>query len=337
MTRFTPQWLQAGTYAASADRRLLGALWPAAASTGCAVSVQAGMTVNVAAGQVAVPSQNNTGSTLCSSDAVETVTLAAAPGAGTNRIDLVICQPRGNDLDGGANTDFLFTNVTGTPAASPTVPATPAGSVALAQILVPGGSASVSAGNITDVRPGGLALSGGASLPPYTGSGIGSYTAPDGEVWIAKNGVNAGAWRKARDVARARAWRAAAFNLTSTPGVLAFDTVERDPYGLYAAGTGLFTCPVAGLYTASQHYTFTTVASTNYDARVFRAGSQVYISGGWSSGATTGSAGRLLGVAENILCAAGDTLGCGPFSNASSTGAPGQSGCWVSFTYTGTG
>ena len=43
------------------------------------------MTVNVAAGQVAVPTQNNTGSTLCTSDAVEVVTLAAAPASGTNR------------------------------------------------------------------------------------------------------------------------------------------------------------------------------------------------------------------------------------------------------------
>ena len=153
MTRYTPQWLQAGSYAASADRRLIGALWPQPASSGCAVAVQSGMTVQVAAGLIAAPSQNNTGTTLCYSDATEPVTLAAAPGAGTNRIDLVVCQPRGNDLDGGANNDFVFAAVTGTAAASPAVPATPAGQVALAQIYIPGGSASVTAGNITDVRP----------------------------------------------------------------------------------------------------------------------------------------------------------------------------------------
>jgi hypothetical protein len=163
MTRYAPQWLQAGSYAASVDRRLIGALWPAAASSGCAVSASAGMVVNVAAGQVAVPTQNNTGSTLCSSDAVEQVTLTAAPGSGVNRIDLVTCHPRGNDLDGGANTDFIFDHVDGVAAASPAVPATPAGQVALARILVPGGSASVVAGNITDVRPGGLSV---ASLVP---------------------------------------------------------------------------------------------------------------------------------------------------------------------------
>jgi hypothetical protein len=152
MTRYTPQWLQQGTYAASVDRRLIGALWPAAAVSGCAVTAGSGMTVNVAAGQVAVPSQNNTGSTLCSSDAVEQVTLTAAPASGSNRYDLVVCHPRGNDLDGGANNDFVFEVVTGTAAASPSPPPVPAGQAALAQIYVPGGSASVTAGNITDRR-----------------------------------------------------------------------------------------------------------------------------------------------------------------------------------------
>lgn len=163
MTRYTPLWLQAGSYAASVDRRLLGALWPTPASAGCAVTTaSSGMTVNIAAGQVAVPTQNNTGTTLCSSDAVEQVTISAAPGAGLNRIDLIICRPRGNDLDGGANTDFIFDYVTGAAAATPTVPATPAGTVALAQIAVPGGSASIAAGSITDVRPGGLAAANAA-------------------------------------------------------------------------------------------------------------------------------------------------------------------------------
>lgn len=158
MTRYTPQWLQPGTYSASQDRRLIGALWPTAASSGVAVSPSSGMVVNVAAGQVAVPTQNNSGATLCTSDAVEQVTVTAAPGSGTNRIDLIICRPRGNDLDGGANNDFIFDVVTGNPASSPSVPATPAGTVALAQIAIAGGSAAIVAGNITDIRPGGLAV-----------------------------------------------------------------------------------------------------------------------------------------------------------------------------------
>jgi hypothetical protein len=193
MTRFTPQWLQAGSYAASQDRRLIGALWPAAASSGCAVTASSGMVVNVAAGQVAVPSQNNTGSTLCSSDAIEAVTVAAAPGSGTNRIDLIICQPRGNDLDGGTFTDFIFSSVTGTASATPSPPATPPGAVALAQILVIGASAAVVQGNITDVRPGNLAIFGSAPPVGYGRGVLAQATAtansatqstPGGTVWM---------------------------------------------------------------------------------------------------------------------------------------------------------
>jgi hypothetical protein len=152
VTRYTPLWEQAGLYAASVDRRLIAAEWPAAAVLGCAVSTSSGMTVNIAAGSVAVPTANNTGTVLCVSDAVEQVTLSAAPASGSNRYDVIICQARANDIDGGANNDFLFSVVTGVAAASPSVPATPNNAVALANIYVPGASASVTAGNITDVR-----------------------------------------------------------------------------------------------------------------------------------------------------------------------------------------
>jgi len=111
--------------------------------------------VNVSAGSCAVPSANNTGSLLCVSDAVEPVTLNAAPGSGLNRIDLIICQTRGNDTDGGANNDFLFTFVTGTAAASPVAPAVPVGALVLAQVFVGTGVASIVAGNITDLRAAG--------------------------------------------------------------------------------------------------------------------------------------------------------------------------------------
>ena len=197
MTRYTPLWLQAGSYAGSQDRRLINALWPAAASTGCAVTPQGStMSVLVATGSVAVPTQNNSGSTLCVSDAIETVgPLNQAPPSGTNRIDLIICRPRGNDLDGGSNTDFIFDFVTGTPAASPAVPATPAGTVALAQISILGGSASIVAGNITDVRPGNLAIPVGqpASAPrgllANAQGPASAFNAASGTVWTWAPGI----------------------------------------------------------------------------------------------------------------------------------------------------
>ena len=185
MTRYTPLWEQQGSYAASVDRRLMGGLWPAAACTGCAVSVSSGMTVNVAAGTVAVPTANNTGTVVCASDAVEPVTLAAAPGSGSNRYDLIICQARGNDLDGGANNDFLFTTVTGTAAASPSVPAVPSNAVALAQVYIPGGSASVTAGNITDVRPLGLAVNKGVEVFNTTVNLIGGSLTTEASLGVA--------------------------------------------------------------------------------------------------------------------------------------------------------
>ena len=152
MARLTPQWLQAGNYPGAGDRRLIGALWPAATVAGCAVTPSTGMAVNIAPGQVAVPTANATGSTLCTSTAVETITLDPAPPSGTNRVDLVICTARSSELDGGVNEDFIFDKVAGAPAASPAVPAVPAGSVALAQVAITGGSASLTAANITDRR-----------------------------------------------------------------------------------------------------------------------------------------------------------------------------------------
>lgn len=250
MTRFTPLYLQSGSYAASVDRRLLGALWPGPASSGCAVAVGAGMQLNVAAGSVAVPSQNNTGTTLCVSDAQEAVVLPAAPASGLNRIDLVIVRPRGADLDGGPNNDFIFDSVQGVEAATAVVPATPAGTVALARVLLPGGSAAITGPNITDVRPWGLAVASGLALPPPLGAGapIASITDQSGEVWVAKGGVNGGAWRKARDVLAANVYRTAALSFPGPYTTVPFDTVQFDAYGLWIPATSRFRAPVAGVW-----------------------------------------------------------------------------------------
>jgi hypothetical protein len=245
MTRYTPQWLQQGVYAAGVDRRLIGALWPSSASVGAAVTVASGMGVNVAAGQIAVPAGNGTGSVLCSSDAVEVVTLASAPTSPNNRIDLVICQARGNDLDAGSNNDFIFTTVTGTPATTPTVPAVPANAAAIAQVYVPGNSAAIVAGNITDVRP---ALLNATAEPATTSAALVSRPDLTGEIWVARAGVNGGLWKKARNVLHAGYYRNGAFTVPTTAGALAADTVLADPYGLYNPSNGQFTPPVAGLW-----------------------------------------------------------------------------------------
>jgi hypothetical protein len=161
MTRYAPLWQQANSYAASLDRQLVGSLWPSGAASGAVPTASATtMQVTVPPGTVAVPLQSGQGAALCRWDANEVVTLFA--GSAQQRIDLVICQVRDNALDAGANNDFIFTSVTGTPAASnPAVPALPTNALAMCQVLVPAGSvANLSGATITDRRPSSLAVPG---------------------------------------------------------------------------------------------------------------------------------------------------------------------------------
>jgi hypothetical protein len=171
VTRYTPLWLQSGSYPAGVDRRLIDALWPsrgagsASASNGAAVTKVAGtMTVSIAPGAIVVPTANGTGAVLCVWDTAEVVTFAPAPGSGLQRFDSLILQPRGNDLDGGTNNDFVFSAVTGSPASSPVWPALPPGCATFAGMVIPGGVASLDTASLLDIRPGGLSAN-----PPDTG------------------------------------------------------------------------------------------------------------------------------------------------------------------------
>ena len=104
---------------------------------------------------------------------------------GPTAYDLIVCQPRGADWDGGgANNDFIFANVTGAPLASPVVPATPAGTACIAVVYVPGGSATVTAGNIAApaTPPAPLAAHPTSvcrvHISPQVGQGNGAVTLP---------------------------------------------------------------------------------------------------------------------------------------------------------------
>lgn len=72
----------------------------------------------------------------------QTLTIAAAPGAPNNRIDLVVLD----EASGAASV------VAGMPAGSPAAPALAPGKKQIAQIAVPNGTASIGNGNITDLR-----------------------------------------------------------------------------------------------------------------------------------------------------------------------------------------
>jgi hypothetical protein len=155
MTRFAPLWQQAGSYSASVDRALMGALWPTGGAVGGVVTAVAStMQVQIAPGTVAVPLQAGQSTALCRWDANEFVTLTAAPSSGQSRIDVIIAQVRDNALDAGANNDFIFSAVTGTPATtgSQVAPAVPTNAAAVAQVTVPGAVANLSTATFTDRR-----------------------------------------------------------------------------------------------------------------------------------------------------------------------------------------
>jgi hypothetical protein len=84
--------------------------------------------------------------------------------------------------------------------------------------------------------------------PITSGSGTQSFTDALGDVWVARNGVNSGAWKRARDVLHCRYYRSAAYNLPVADTLFPFDTSLGDPYSLYTIATSLVTFPIAGLF-----------------------------------------------------------------------------------------
>ena len=123
-----------------------------------------------------MPLQAGQGSALCHWDTPEVLTIPAAPPSGQSRVDLIVCQVRDPDLDGGQNADFILTVVAGAPsttaAARPgdkeapdvgpeqqaTAPAVPVNALALALVSVPGAACQPQRGVFlrsggTDARP----------------------------------------------------------------------------------------------------------------------------------------------------------------------------------------
>jgi hypothetical protein len=313
VTRFTPLWLQAGSYAASVDRRLIGALYPDARSSGCALTATGAMDIQVSPGSVAVPLVGGVGSVLCVSDDVETVTLPPAPGAGVDRIDLVICQARGADIDGGANDDFLYTSVQGAPTAPPAVaPPVPANAVALGSVYLVGGSAAVDPAKITDLRPGALAVP--AVAAPVT--------------------------------VHAKMYRQAAMNISSAAQVAPFDTADTLNGNVNTPGviSGLNTANARFIIPIDGRYLFAAMLNASPPANSMT----LYCNMRKNGQSTVGSAGApwIAGQAQwgqgptaaaGVVCRAGDYLEV-VWQTNSATAAPIQGGAgqsWATVDYLG--
>lgn len=152
-----PSWLQAGSYPAESDRLNAQALYATtgiigSASMAVTPNSPAGMSVRVATGWAAVvgTTQPNMGVYTAYNDATTVLTVTTADPTNP-RIDRVVMTIRDAYYTGAFN-DVIYQVLAGTPAGSPTAPATPANSISLATIAVGAAVTSITAGNITDTR-----------------------------------------------------------------------------------------------------------------------------------------------------------------------------------------
>lgn len=157
-----PLWMENGSYTGTSDRELINLLFSTAGivSFGDLLVAQraagANMSVDVAAGTCIIIGTDivGQGKYACKSDAVTNVTIAAAPGSGQSRIDLIVAQVRDADADAGSNNDWIITAVTGAAAStgSQHAPGIPASALVLAEIAVGPSVTSIVNANVTDER-----------------------------------------------------------------------------------------------------------------------------------------------------------------------------------------
>jgi hypothetical protein len=154
--RTPPSWLQNGSHPAENDRLTTKAIYNTTGiinSTSLAITAQAvpNMTVNSASGWAAIVSSTaNAGTYVAYNDATTILTITTAD-ASLPRIDRVVVTVNDAAYSGSTN-NVTFTVVAGTPAASPSAPATPSNSISLATIAVGAAVTSIVSGNITDTR-----------------------------------------------------------------------------------------------------------------------------------------------------------------------------------------
>lgn len=152
-----PSWLQNGSHPAENDRLTNQALWATTgvintASMAVTANSPVGMSVIVADGWAAIvgTTQPDMGVYVAYNDAPVTLTITTASPT-LPRKDL-ICVTVNDSFYSGALDNVIYQVIAGTPNASPVIPATPANSIALAEVLVGAAVLSINSGNITDLR-----------------------------------------------------------------------------------------------------------------------------------------------------------------------------------------
>jgi len=153
--RTPPSWLQNGSHPAENDRLTTKAIWQTTGivnPTDLQISQNGGgnMSVNISSGYAAIvgTTQANMGTYMAYNDASTNLTISTS-NPSNPRIDLICVTISDAYYSGSLNT-VAFQVIAGTPAASPTVPATPANSLALGQIAVGAGVTSILTANITN-------------------------------------------------------------------------------------------------------------------------------------------------------------------------------------------
>lgn len=155
--RTPPSWLQNGSHPAENDRLSTQAYWAQTGvrRTGDLAVSQSGtpaMSVSIALGWAAIlgTTQSNMGVYVAYNDAATTGTITTAD-ATNPRIDRVCLTVNDSAYTGSLN-NVSVNVVAGTPAGSPTAPATPANSISLATVAVAAGATTIVNANITDTR-----------------------------------------------------------------------------------------------------------------------------------------------------------------------------------------
>jgi len=180
--RTPPSWLQNGSHPAENDRLTTQAIWKTSGiinSTDLQITQNgtANMSVNVSSGWAAIvgTTQANMGTYMAYNDASTNLAITAA-NASNPRIDLVVITVNDAYYTGTLN-NVSFQVIAGTPAASPTVPATPANSLALGQIAVGAGVTSILTANITNTATQATSSIGLSTTGTYTVANLTATTA----------------------------------------------------------------------------------------------------------------------------------------------------------------